>query len=57
MPRNLSQTAAELGRHGARKRWGPPRHLDLRDLTSEQRDIVLALVEAKRSELKALGDE
>lgn len=38
-----------MGRMGARKRWGEQRHLDLRDLTSEQRKVVLALYEAQKA--------
>jgi hypothetical protein len=36
------------GRAGMRARWGPPRRLNLRDLTPAQRELVLALVEAHR---------
>ena len=43
-------TKAEAGRLGARRRWGEPRIVRLDDLTAPQRRLVLALVEAARSE-------
>lgn len=36
------------GELGARKRWGDPRVLRLDELTSEQRRLVLALVDAAK---------
>lgn len=40
----------ESGRRGARKRWGEPRVARLDDLTPEQRRLVLALLDAARSD-------
>jgi hypothetical protein len=43
-------TKREAGAIGARKRWGDqPRIVRLDSLTSEQRRLVLALVEAAKS--------
>lgn len=39
----------EAGKRGARRRWGPPRVVRLDALTPEQRDVVLALIEAQRA--------
>lgn len=39
----------ERGRRGALKRWGPQRRVNLKDLTPDQRRVVLALVEAQRA--------
>jgi hypothetical protein len=41
---------SNAGLRGARRRWGEPRCLNLRDLTDPQRRLVLALVEAARIE-------
>ena len=38
----------EAGRRSALVRWGPPRRLNLGDLTPDQRRLVLALVDAQR---------
>jgi hypothetical protein len=40
----------EAGHRGARRRWGPPRIARLDDLTVEQRRLILALIEAAKSE-------
>ena len=46
----LTKTSpAQAGRLGAAKRWGPPRRVHLGDLTPEQREIVLAFIEAQRN--------
>ena len=37
------------GKRGAERRWGPPRLLHIGDLTAEQRQLVLARVEALRN--------
>jgi hypothetical protein len=37
------------GKAGAEARWGVKRRLNLRDLTNDQRRVVLALVEAQRA--------
>jgi hypothetical protein len=37
------------GKAGMRARWGPPRVVRLDSLTSEQRRLVVALVEAAKS--------
>lgn len=42
-------TKAEAGYLGARKRWGEPRVVRLDSLSTEQRRLVLALIEAARS--------
>ena len=42
----------KAGTVGAAKRWGPPRHARLDDLTPEQRALVLALIEAARARPK-----
>jgi hypothetical protein len=49
---------AEAGRRGAERRWGPTgtRTLKIGDLTPAQRRLVLALVDAARSEQEALSD-
>lgn len=36
------------GHASAARRWGPPRRLNIGDLTPAQRQVVLALVEAQR---------
>lgn len=41
--------AVELGRRGARRRWGEPRHLKLADLDPATRTAILALVEADQA--------
>ena len=48
----------EAGKRGAEKRWGPPgtRTVRLGDLTPAQRRLVLALVDAARSEQEAVRD-
>ena len=43
----------EKARHAAEARWGPRRRLNLRDLTPDQRRVVLALVEAQRAANRA----
>lgn len=40
---------AESGRIGARRRWGPPRVLDMRDLTPEQVTSIVALAQSFRA--------
>ncbi len=48
----------ESGRRGGRKRWGEQRVLRLDSLTTEQRRLVLALVDAARTSGKPdSGDE
>jgi hypothetical protein len=46
-PKNPVKVRA--GQIGSRARWGPPRHVRLDSLTIEQRNIVLALVEAAKA--------
>ncbi len=36
------------GHAGVRARWGPPRRLNIGDLTGPQREVVLGLIEAQR---------
>jgi hypothetical protein len=45
---------AERGRRGAEVRWGPARKAYFADLTPEQRQVVLALIDAQRNANKAL---
>jgi hypothetical protein len=54
---HVDPVLSEAGRRGARSRWGPPRHARLDDLTSEQRRLVLALLDAARSETKMAGPD
>lgn len=50
-------TKAEAGALGARRRWGDePRVIRLDDLTSPQRRLVLALVDAARKEAASTGE-
>jgi hypothetical protein len=42
-------THSERGKRGAERRWGPPRRIHIGDLTAEQRELVLARVEALRN--------
>ena len=44
------------GQIGARKRWGEPRLVRLDDLTMAQRQLVMALVDAARSQKAATTD-
>lgn len=46
-------TQSEAGLIGARRRWGPPRHARLDHLTPEQREIVLALIDAQEKANRA----
>jgi hypothetical protein len=48
----------ESGLRGARKRWAGhnPRVVRLDSLTAEQRRLVMALIEAAKSEPKAVED-
>lgn len=51
MPLSASPKSPARVRRGivaARARWGPPRIARLDDLTPEQRDVVLALINAQR---------
>ena len=49
--RSKDPVLVEAGRRGAVRRWGPePRVVRLDDLTSPQRRLVLALVDAARQE-------
>jgi hypothetical protein len=36
------------GRIGAQRRWGPRRRLNIGDLTPDQRELVLGVIEAQR---------
>lgn len=54
-PKDPSRVAR--GVKGMRSRWGPQRILRLDDLTSEQRRLVLALVDAARSEAAPIVNE
>lgn len=47
----------DSGRRGARKRWGTPRIARLDELTPEQRRLVLALIEAAKSEAPPVSPE
>jgi hypothetical protein len=49
-------TPQEYGRIGARRRWGPPRRINIGDLSAPQRTLILALVDAARSNEKAAAD-
>lgn len=42
-------SAAERGRLGAEKRWGPPRVLRLDDFDPDERVAILAAIDAKRA--------
>jgi hypothetical protein len=48
-----SATKVRAGKLGARARWGEPRVVRLDSLTSEQRRLVLALVDAAKKEAVA----
>lgn len=43
------KTPQEYGVIGARRRWGPPRRLNIGDLSPEQRQRILDLIEAERA--------
>ena len=47
LPKN--PVLVEAGRRGAERRWGLRRVVRLDDLTSEQRRLVLALVDAAKA--------
>jgi len=49
MSESNSLTRRERGLRGAEVRWGPTRRVNLRDLTPDQRRVVLALIEAQRA--------
>ncbi len=50
MPDPKNPVLVEAGKRGARSRWGEqPRLIRLDSLTSEQRRLVVALVEAAKS--------
>lgn len=44
-----THTRHEAARKAARARWGPPRHVNLGDLTPDQRRVVLAFVDMARA--------
>ena len=48
---------AKAGRAGMRARWGPPRHIDIRDCTPEQRRLIAALVETVKATFPATREE
>lgn len=39
----------EAGRRGALKRWGPPIRVRLDDFDADEREAILAAIEAKRA--------
>lgn len=43
------------GRNGARKRWGVQRYVRLDDLSDEERQAVLILIDALRAAKTAFG--
>lgn len=56
-PSKGSPAAAEAGRRGAHKRWGPgPRVIRLDDLAPEQRAFVAELVDVAKRNAKAVTE-
>lgn len=51
----LRLTPREMGLRGAAARWGPRRRLVISDLSPEQRNVVLALVDAQRAANAAMA--
>ena len=46
---SLNEAARVIGTHAARKRWGPPRHHNIRDLEPARRERIEAFIEAERN--------
>lgn len=45
-PEEFHRRAVETGRQGARRRWGPPKTVDLAGVGPVTRAIILAIIEA-----------
>lgn len=50
---NTPMSRQDRGRLGMRKRWGPPRTINLRDLPPEQRAFIAELVDVARRHAKS----
>lgn len=47
----------DAGRDGARRRWGPQRHVRIDSLDPRIREVILTLVRADENARKAADDE